>query len=955
MASKDQRNPPAEAGVHAGDEWEQTFNGISDLVAVLDTQHRIRRANRALASRVGMSPEECLGLSCCRMLHGTEESVENCPLALLEADQKEHSAEVHDPRTNSDYLVTVSPLFDEHDQLSGSVHVARDITLQKRAESALRQSVSLLRATLDSTADGILVVDLNGGIVDFNGQFANLWRIPRDILDSRDDRRALSYVLDQLKYPEQFISKVQELYAHPEADSFDLLEFRDGRSFERYSRTQRIGGLPIGRVWSFRDVSDRREAEDSLYRQMAFDAMATKFLARSARGNDLEIDGHIRTSLEELGFFTEVDEAYVIRYTANTWSVSHFWHAPGVPGQIQNYHNIPLGISRWMESRLQDGKVVQLHTLDDLPPEASEERERLSRDGVVSLLLIPLRGKDGVVRGSFGLRSYSRQIQWTPEDVQRMRLLGDAIATTLERRRAESAQHESEARLRSILEAVQTGVIIIDPESYTVADVNTMAASLIGAPKEAIIGSDYHRFHAPAREPLVPAAEPDAAARHIEDTLVKADGTHLPVLKTVVPVMLDERRHILETVVDISALKQMESQVAQSQKMDAIGRLAGGVAHDFNNIVQVILGFTDIVLMDMAADHPHRPDLDEIKNAAMRASELSRRLLSFSRRQPVSPTLLDLSAVAGETLKMLHNLLGADIQVASRFEPELRRISADAGQISQVVMNLAVNARDAMPHGGQLTIRTANITILPHDIAMLAMPTAQPGDFVCLTVSDNGTGMNDEVRTHLFEPFFTTKESGKGTGLGLSVVYGIVKQCEGWIHVDTRPGVGTAFKLYFPAAAGSAGAAECSGERDVAPALRGNGERILLVEDDPGVCNLAAKTLQAANYIVRACSSAREALALFQEKDRKFDLLFSDVVLPDCNGIALADDIRALTPQLPVLLCSAYTDERSRLATINAKGYHFLQKPYSSTGLLHIIRVLLDTPQPSEPEDPSRL
>ena len=154
MASKDQRNPPAEAGVHAGDEWEQTFNGISDLVAVLDTQHRIRRANRALASRVGMSPEECLGLSCCRMLHGTEESVENCPLALLEADQKEHSAEVHDPRTNSDYLVTVSPLFDEHDQLSGSVHVARDITLQKRAESALRQSVSLLRATLDSTADG---------------------------------------------------------------------------------------------------------------------------------------------------------------------------------------------------------------------------------------------------------------------------------------------------------------------------------------------------------------------------------------------------------------------------------------------------------------------------------------------------------------------------------------------------------------------------------------------------------------------------------------------------------------------------------------------------------------------------------------------------------------------------------------------------------------------------------
>ncbi len=944
MAGKEEHKHPAGAPAQTGDNWDQMFNCIPDLICILDTQNRICRVNKAQANRLGLAADECIGLSCCRMLHGTDEPVANCPLLHLQADHKEHSAEVHDDRTNSDYAVTVSPLFDEHEKLTGVVHVARDITAQKHTENALRQSVSLLRATLDSTADGILVVDRDGRIVDFNGQFTLLWHIPREILDRRNDQQALTYVLDQLKYPEQFLSKVQELYDHPEADSFDLLEFRDGRVYERYSRPQRIGGLPSGRVWSFRDVTDRKKAEDSLFRQMAFDAIATKFLSRSACGNDLEIDDHLRTSLEELGFFAEVDEAYVILYSATTWDVSHFWHTPNLPGQIQNYRNIPLGQSPWMEALLRSGKTVQLHTLADLPPEATQERDRLTRDGVVSLLLLPIRGKYGVVQGSFGLRSYTRQIQWTPEDTLRMRLLGDAIAATLERRRAINAQRESETRLRTILEAVQTGVIIVDPETNNIVDVNTTAANLIGTPKESLIGGAYHRFCSLAEKDRYLAAKPEAGVNPIEDTLVKEDGSRLPVLKTVVPIQLDGRRHILETLIDISTLKQMEAQIAQAQKMDAIGRLAGGVAHDFNNIVQVILGFADIVLMDLSDDHPHRQDVEEIKGAAIRAGEISRRLLSFSRRQAVAPTVLDFNVIVGDTLKMLQNLLGADVKIRTQYTPDLKRVYADAGQISQVVMNLAVNARDAMPHGGPLTISTANITLSAQDLAALAWSSAQPGDFVRLTVADNGIGMTEAVRAHLFEPFFTTKDRGKGTGLGLSVVYGIVKQCEGWIHVDTQPQHGTAFQLYFPAYGSSrnTSAETAENETTVAPALRGNHECILLVEDEAGVRNLATKMLESAHYRVIACANTQEAKALFQDPARKIDLLFSDVVLPDCNGLTLADDLRALKPQFPILLCSGYTDERARISSINEKGYLFLQKPYSTAGLLHSIRLLLD-------------
>jgi PAS domain S-box-containing protein len=923
----------------ATSEWNQALDAIPDVIAILDTQRRIRYANLAHANRAGLTPEECVGLPCCATLHGSEHTMAECPHALMEATHKEQTAEIHDSRTGSDYLVTVSPLFDEHDRLTGCVHVARDITSLKRNEATLQQSVSLLRATLDSTADGILVVDRHGRIVDYNRQFARLWQVPQEILDRHDDAEALAHVQKQLKYPDDFLASTRKMYAQPTETCCDLVEFLDGRIFERTSRPQLLAGTPVGRVWCFRDITDRRRAETALYRQMSFDAIATQFLARSARSAPGDVDALIQTSIEELGFFADVDETYITLYDLETWSARFSWHAPHMNGRIEQYQNCPHTRSPWLTSHLQNGEIVQLKTLDDLPPEAVEERRRLAQDGVVSLLLLPLRGKGNLVQGSLGLRTYTRPVSWATEDVLRIRLLGDAIVSILERRQAESAQCESENRLRTILEAVQTGIVMLDAESRRIVDLNTTAAQLIGAPKERIIGQAGHLYL-----PLAAPATPAPATTPTEDLLHTAEGQPIPVLRTVIPIRIKDREHLLATIADLRPLKQMEAQVIHAQKMEAIGRLAGGIAHDFNNLVQVILGFADITLMDILPEHPHHQDLQEIRTAALRAGEITGQLLAFSRRQTVQPTVLDLNTIVSETTKMLQSILGEDIQLITQIGADLKRIYADAGQLSQVIMNLVVNARDAMPQGGRLTIQTSTITLSADQVAQLQHPEAAPGEFICLTMTDTGTGIPENIRDHLFEPFFTTKGPGKGTGLGLSVVYGIIRQYNGFIEVESRPGDGTTFRLYFPVYNGTRAGENHPEEPEstaLDPALRGHGERILLVEDETNVGCITVQMLEAANYQAVVCTTAQESLALFRQAEPKFAMLFSDVVLPDRTGVALADELRIHQPDLPVLLCSGYTDERARLNTIIERGYLFLQKPYSLTELLRIIRRLL--------------
>jgi PAS domain S-box-containing protein len=390
---------------------------------------------------------------------------------------------------------------------------------------------------------------------------------------------------------------------------------------------------------------------------------------------------------------------------------------------------------------------------------------------------------------------------------------------------------------------------------------------------------------------------------------------------------------------NVTERKRLESQIQQAQKMEAVGQLAGGVAHDFNNILQSILGLTEILLGDTPATSQHHEELLEIQKAAERAAGLTRQLLAFSRRQMIQPTVLDLNGVVSNMHKLLHRLLGEDIQLITELGADLPRIKADAGQIEQIIMNLAVNARDAMPHGGRITITTASVALTADDVQYLA--DARAGRFVRLTLADTGTGIAPDVLPHIFEPFFSTKGPGQGTGLGLSVIYGIAQQHNGWIDVYSQMGQGTAFKLYLPVCT-EVVTPLAEPPAPPQPPPRGHGERILLIEDELETCKLSERVLRAAGYQVRAAATAGEGRALFAQEAGRFDLIFCDVVLPDGNGITTVEQLLLQQPGLAVLLCSGYTDERSRWSVIVEKKFRFLHKPYPAAELLHAIRASLD-------------
>jgi two-component system cell cycle sensor histidine kinase/response regulator CckA len=387
---------------------------------------------------------------------------------------------------------------------------------------------------------------------------------------------------------------------------------------------------------------------------------------------------------------------------------------------------------------------------------------------------------------------------------------------------------------------------------------------------------------------------------------------------------------------DVTERRKLEAQFQQAQKMEAVGRLAGGVAHDFNNLTTVILGYCELLLPDFKAGDPQRADLEEIQKAGTRAAALTRQLLAFSRKQIIEPTVLDLNAVVSDMRAMLGRLIGEDVMVVVDPEPELAVLKADRGQVEQVVMNLAVNARDAMPKGGTLTITTANVE-LDEDYAA-THAGVKPGSYVALTVTDTGTGMTPQVQARLFEPFFTTKEAGKGTGLGLATIHGIAAQSGGSVGVYSELGKGTSVHVYFP----KVDAAEIAVATKLPVARRRPVEEtVLVVEDARGVRELTRRLLQRQGYTVLVASNAEEALRLF-ENQPSIDLLLTDVVMPGASGPELIKQLVERRPALKVIYMSGYTEEAIVQHGVLKPGIAFLHKPFTADTLERKLREVLE-------------
>ena len=399
---------------------------------------------------------------------------------------------------------------------------------------------------------------------------------------------------------------------------------------------------------------------------------------------------------------------------------------------------------------------------------------------------------------------------------------------------------------------------------------------------------------------------------------------------------------------DLGALEEKDAQLRQSQKMEAIGQLAGGVAHDFNNLITVITGYCQFLLRSLEPDDSRRASVDQIKSAGDQAGTLVRQLLAFSRRQVLAPERLDVGRVITDTEKMLRRLIGENIKLEVRVDPDLWSVEADPGQLEQVLMNLVVNGRDAMPRGGQLVISVANAARSAGVPGIEAEPP--PGDYVLLAVSDNGTGMEDDTRQRIFEPFFTTKEAGKGTGLGLATVYGIVKQSGGHITVDSEVGSGTTFGVYLPRADDRPASEEMAPDAVPRDSLRGS-ETVLLVEDDDAVRRVLQRAIVDRGYTVLEAPCGEEAVALATQGDQAIDLLLTDVVLPGLNGVDLARRLAEADPHLSVICMSGYTDPVLTEYGVLESGFAFVQKPVDIDSLIGKARELLDasTRTPTDP------
>ncbi|MCS7269785.1 MAG: PAS domain S-box protein [Gemmataceae bacterium] len=521
-------------------------------------------------------------------------------------------------------------------------------------------------------------------------------------------------------------------------------------------------------------------------------------------------------------------------------------------------------------------------------------------------------------------------------------ILGTALDIT-EQYQAQTALQERENFLRSLIRSIDGVVWEADPRTFRFTFVSERAERLLGYPLQQWYDEENfwaNHIHPEDRERAVRFCQ-SATARgedhHFEYRLVAADG-RIVWVQDYVTVEKDEAGRVVRLrgiIVDITDRKRLEIQLLQAQKMEAIGRLAGGIAHDFNNMLTVILGYSQMLLQRLPADDPLREMVQTISDAGQRAATLTQQLLAFSRQTLVEPKLIHLGQFIHDMEKMLRRLIGEDIVLATASAGRLPPVRIDPGQLSQVILNLAVNARDAMPQGGHLTLECSTVELDEHYCR--THPEARPGRHVCLTVSDTGTGMTSEVKERIFEPFFTTKELGRGTGLGLAVVYGIVRQNGGHIEVYSEVGHGTTFKVYLPAAPEQTGTTQ-----PVVEDIPRGHETILLVEDDEAVRGLAQTALQTYGYRVLLAADAMEALRVAEQHAGEIDLLLTDVVMPGMSGRELVEQLRQRLLGLKVLFMSGYTgDAVLRHGLVHAE-VAFLQKPFTPASLARKVRDVLD-------------
>lgn len=715
-------------------------------------------------------------------------------------------------------------------------------------------------------------------------------------------------------------------------------------------RVTRLQGLLVDVTEQKRMEHDLAAQKEKLQKRLAFSQAQNHIIASIATHDDAH--PILQTVVNVIGDLLKVDRSLIYRvdYERRVITSLCAWGNPGTPPVARMTFPLALFdesnkylLESWQPLESHDNNINPL-----LLKEGSHELLH-GKMQIKSLLWIPLSDRHDHFY-AFILNQLSHRREWDPEEIRFLESVANQVEIALQKLHFLDKQRASEERLRESKELLEK---MFDTTHLTIAymdgefkfiRVNRAYAEADGKEPEFFTGRNHFDLY-PNEENVsifrktvetgisyFAYEKPFEYPEHPEKGITYWDWSLIPIAKekTVTGVIL--------SLIDVTERKRLADQLRQAQKMESVGALAGGVAHDFNNLLTVIQGFSDLLLRKSPEDTPQYRQLNEIKKASLRASNLTQQLLLFSRQQPAVKSLQDMNAIIADFNKMLQRLVEEHYTIESTLSSNLNSVFADKGHLEQVIMNLVVNARDAMPEGGKILIRTTNALIDEEYCRNHAY--ARQGGFVTLIVQDNGIGMDSATMSRIFEPFFTTKGAGKGTGLGLAVVYGIIKQHEGWITVESLPGEGSTFRVYLPAVDSKAKVDK--DEKDASSVwLKG---RVLLVEDEETLRILVHEVLNDHGLEVFSAATLKEAEDVFAREGGTFDLLLSDVVLPDGSGVRMAEKLKDLKPDLAVLLSSGYSHETMGLhQALQEKKYPFLQKPYDIGELLHTVHRVLSS------------
>lgn len=883
-----------------------TLDSAGDAVISTDARGFIVRLNQEAATLSGWSEAEAMGKSLDNVFKIiNEETGQTIPDPAQKVLQTRQPAKL----TNHTILLTkkgkkvavafsVAPIISDSGVITGTVLILRDQTEEREYRKKIVESKRQYLSLFNSIRDALVVTNTDREIIDCNPAFIELFGYSRDEIIGKKAITIYENENEYLKLGEKLKKEINK------ADFLYEVNYRkkDGTIFSGEVNVYFLEDdydLVIGFIGLIRDITPRKEAAEKLQQ--------SERQYRLLADNTLDIIWTMNMDLD----FTYVNPAVfkVTGYKPEEWINTNL-----------SDHNSQLEIERLtaiLQAELVKGR---------------------RHKGVI--FDINLKHKDGY---DIILEVHGKII--TDEKGQPLKLQGTAHDIT-RRRRTEQKLEKTYAELLlrdQALNSADNAVLITDIDG-TIEWTNEAFTTLTGYSEQEALGKN-------PRDLVKSGKHSKEFYKNLWDTILsgkvwrgefinkRKDGSLYHEEETITPVTDSHGRikHFIAIKTDISDRKKLEEQLRQSQKMEAVGQLAGGIAHDFNNLLTVINGYADMLLVAKSDGDVEINELTQIRQAGQRAASLTRQLLAFSRRQILEPEILSLNTVINNTEKMLRRLIGENIFLETSLDADISNCEADPGQMEQVIMNLCINARDAMPAGGRLLIETSNIVLDKEYLK--SHQGVKPGNYVMMSFTDNGTGMEKEVRERIFEPFFTTKEEGKGTGLGLSTVYGIVKQSGGNIWVYSEPGQGTTFKIYLPAAGEQKRSAKSKQEDLVR--LHGT-ETILVVEDDDNVRRVVERSLSKYGYNVLLAADGVEAVDAARKHHNNIDLLLTDVVMPKMSGKELADKIIVLYPEIKICFMSGYTDGAIVKNGILDSGINFIQKPFSPKLLVQKLRKILD-------------